>query len=128
MTIKRCSYYDDTYILLISVKSIFTNYLPEWYLKTYQHTHNYEEEIASDNPDILLLDFSMPKYGGDIIVTKMKPKYPHIIYVVFTADISEANIELYQELGFDSLMPKDIENKDFVSRFTKIADGENLWN
>ena len=79
------------------------------------------EQVASDRPDLILLDIMMPKMSGFEVCKRIKgdPKTRDILVVMVTALNETSDVERAAECGTDDYIPKPIDRaalQDLVRR------------
>jgi CheY-like chemotaxis protein len=77
------------------------------------------ELIAQERPDLVLLDWSMPRRAGADVLDEIKQRHPALPVVVLTAEHQPTHRALAEALGVDVFLTKPfspIELLDTVER------------
>lgn len=80
------------------------------------------EAVENHLPDIILLDFKLPKIDGNEVVARLKsdPKFKAIPIIIFTASLE--NSKLAQEMGADDVVLKPYEPEGLISKIKKYLN------
>jgi len=83
------------------------------------------EIIASDPPDVVLLDIMMPRMSGFEVCKQIKsnPKTREILIVMVTALNETGDIERATECGADDYLSKPIDRKALVNLVQTLLSG-----
>ncbi|MBI4691004.1 MAG: response regulator transcription factor [Nitrospirae bacterium] len=76
------------------------------------------------NPDIVLMDISMPKLGGLEAVTEIKKIRPDVKILVLTQYDDKEYIKRFLRAGASGYMLKKAVGKDLITAINAIAGGE----
>jgi CheY-like chemotaxis protein len=82
------------------------------------------ELIAQERPDLVLLDWTMPRRAGADVLDEIKQRHPALPVVVLTAEHQPPHRALAEALGVDVFLTKPfspIELLDTVERL--LAEG-----
>lgn len=83
--------------------------------------------LARDHkPDIVLLDYHLPGYDGDELITRIKVASPRSKVIVVTSDTTEASLRRAMLAGADSYITKDLAIEDVVSAVRRAVDSLKL--
>ena len=79
------------------------------------------ELLNNGNPDLILLDVSLPKMQGDELCKKLKSdmKFKHIPIILFTASAIRVP-EKVEEIGADDYITKPFESGDLLYKIKKF--------
>lgn len=74
------------------------------------------EKVATESPDLILLDIMMPKMSGFEVCEQVKsnPRTQDTILVMVTALTESGDIERAAECGSDDYIPKPVNRKSLV--------------
>jgi len=88
------------------------------------------KQVASEKPDLILLDIMMPKMSGFEICRKLKkdPATAGIPICVVTALTEVADIERAVEAGTDDFLSKPINRWELVTRVRSLLKVRHLQN
>ena len=64
------------------------------------------EKAKQLNPDLILLDLSMPRMNGAEVASVLKPRMPDVPIILFTAFDEVMDKSLAAALGVDLVLPK----------------------
>jgi DNA-binding NarL/FixJ family response regulator len=62
------------------------------------------EHANQSKPDLIILDFAMPKMSGAEAAQALKRSMPDVPIVLYT--VFEIPIKMVQDIGFDAVVPK----------------------
>src|SRR4051812_45341719 len=105
---------DDDKDILFMIKHILKN--SDWKINTLQHCNNILENIAELNPDLIIMDNSIPDEGGLAATRKIKEndRYKNIPVIFLSANL---DIEAITErAGADGYIRKPFNVKDLRAR------------
>jgi len=78
------------------------------------------------NPDLVIMDISMPKLNGVQATREIRAHHPNIIVLILTVhDESEYLVELF-EAGASGYLTKEIVDKDLISSIYRALSGEKV--
>lgn len=75
------------------------------------------------NPDILLLDLSMPHANGTESISKIKRRYPNIKIIVLTMHKAEEYIRTAFKYGASGYMLKDDDQQELIRAIRNVLSG-----
>ena len=80
------------------------------------------ELLNNGNPDLILLDISLPKMQGDELCKKLKSdiKFKHIPIILFTASIVLHAAMKVNKLGADDLIIKPVDPNVLLDKIKKL--------
>jgi DNA-binding NarL/FixJ family response regulator len=79
--------------------------------------------VRKFEPELLLLDLSMPIMGGMSVIPEVKRIYPKTKILVLTMHQFEDYIVEGLQLGADGYCVKDCDRKDLIGAINKVLDG-----
>lgn len=83
--------------------------------------------LARDRkPDIVLLDYHLPGYEGDELITRIKVASPRSKIIVVTSDTTDASLSKAMQAGADSYITKDLAIEDVVGAVRQAVDRLNV--
>ena len=100
-----------------------------------EHTQAYEVICEASNgleaikciehyePEMLLLDLSMPIMGGMSVLKEVKERFPKTKILILTMHKSEEYVREGLELGADGYCLKDCGRDDFIAAIEKVLGG-----
>ena len=82
------------------------------------------EAVRSTNPDLVLLDISMPKMDGLEALQLIKSEYPETCVVILT--VSDDDNDLFSSIraGADGYLHKDLDASEFLEMLAGLERGE----
>jgi two-component system, OmpR family, alkaline phosphatase synthesis response regulator PhoP len=86
------------------------------------------EKVASDNPDLILLDIMMPRMSGFQVCRKLKsdPKTRDIQILMVTALNELGDIEQASECGTDDFVSKPVNKFELLTRVKSLLRVRHL--
>ena len=81
------------------------------------------EKLKFINPDVIILDISMPKMSGIEIAGILKRDKPHINVIIFSSYTDEKTIYKSIRAGAKGFLPKDSMREDLVDAIRKVNKG-----
>jgi len=88
------------------------------------------EQVAQDNPDLILLDIMMPRMSGFEVCRKLKsdPHTRDIPIIMVTALTELGDIERGVECGTDDFISKPVNRLELVTRVKSLLRVRHLKN
>lgn len=83
---------------------------------------NLAEQLASAHPDILLLDVHLPGANGFELLKTLKPDFPNLKIILFSASAERPYLEKAQSLGADGYLSKTISEADLQQAMITAFD------
>ena len=104
-------YIDDNYDNRILVQRVLMASDYEFEFEGADNAHSGIEMAASDPPDIILMDISMPDMDGLTATTKLRnmPQLTHIPIVALTANAMQGDRERTLQAGCDGYIRKPVD-------------------
>ena len=84
------------------------------------------EIVGEKQPDIVVMDLSMPRTGGAEAIHKIKARYPDIRVVVLTFHKEDAHIHSALEAGADAYVLKDDGRADLLAAIRAVRSGRSF--
>lgn len=79
--------------------------------------------LAQDpTPDLVLVDYRMPRLHGDEIIRSARPHLPETPIVLFCSDISPNEVEICLSAGADRWQPKPQDFEEYRNVLVRLAD------
>jgi len=85
-----------------------------------------KEMLKNHQPDVLLLDISMPDGSGIDLCPKIKEKYPQVKVVMLTSYGEFATINRAMDAGADGYILKNSEPDELLEGIRTVASGERF--
>jgi two-component system response regulator NreC len=93
--------------------------------------HSGKEAIAlveKNEPDVLLLDISMPEMTGIETTAVLKKNHPNIKVLILSMHTDYDNISDAIDAGADGYVPKDVASEELVEAITTLYGGKNYFH
>lgn len=81
--------------------------------------------VAELQPDIILMDLTMPRTSGMDAIVQIKRKHPHIKIVALTFHKEDKYIHATLEAGADAYVLKDDSRTELFNALANVATGNN---
>ncbi len=85
------------------------------------------EQLASGQPDILILDLNLPGTNGLDIIETLKNRFPSLKILVLSAIINEQIITSAIEKGVDGYVSKDADAEELLCALDALRDGDEFF-
>jgi DNA-binding NarL/FixJ family response regulator len=79
--------------------------------------------IQTTNPDLLILDLSIPRISGILIARHLKESYPHLRILVLSIHDSEEHIQGAIHAGVNGYCLKDEKRTDILFAVNTVLNG-----
>ena len=79
--------------------------------------------IQTTNPDLLILDLSIPRISGILIARHLKESYPHLRILVLSIHDSEEHVQAAMKAGVNGYCLKDENRKNILLAINEILNG-----
>lgn len=102
--------------------------LPEVQTMTATNGLDALDRVASDRPDLILLDIMMPKMSGFEVCKQLKadPETRDIPVIMVTALGELSDIERARECGTDEFISKPVNRQELATRVRDLLDAARL--
>ncbi len=82
------------------------------------------ELLKKQQPDVIVLDLSLPKISGLEICRILHKDYPHIKVIVFSSYNDEDSIVNALKAGAKGYIPKDVFREELVTAIRAVREGQ----
>ena len=86
------------------------------------------EAVEKYLPDLVLLDFGLPKVSGETVCVKIKKDHPKTIVIVLTGKSESSDVVHALQIGADDYMSKPFNEEELIARidvkFKTIPSGQ----
>ncbi len=84
------------------------------------------ETVRQEEPDLILLDISLPKMNGDKVCELLKKdaKYSKIPIIILTASSQKVKAEKLKEAGADGYIVKPFKPEELLSEIRRLLGEE----
>ncbi len=86
------------------------------------------EKLKQVQPDILLLDISMPGISGIDLAKIISKEYPDIRIMMLSSSTDEESLDEAVKAGAMGYLAKDVAEEEFLTALDKIMDGESYFS
>lgn len=81
--------------------------------------------VAELQPDIVMMDLSMPKTSGMDAIVQIKRQHPHVKIIALTFHKEDKYIHATLEAGADAYVLKDDSRTELFSALSNVANGKS---
>ncbi len=86
------------------------------------------ESVRLLNPDVVIMDITMPEMNGIEAADVISKKYPHSKVLILSMHDNETYILKSVEAGAYGYLLKDVDKDEFVKAITAVYNGEKYFN
>jgi len=79
-------------------------------------------------PDMVVLDISLPDISGIEIARRLTTEYPHIRVIILSMHLNEDFIFNAVKAGAMAYLPKNANRKELISAIRAVANGEEYFS
>lgn len=83
--------------------------------------------LKIEQPDIAILDISLPDISGIEITKKLSAEFPAIKVIILSMHLNEDFIFNAVKAGAMAYLPKNTNRKELITAILKVADGEDYF-
>lgn len=120
---KRVMIVDDHETVRRGLKEIFADAFPKMQAGEATHSREALELLWTQDWDIILLDISIPGYGGLVVLEEIKRLRPHIPVLVLSAYSEEEFAIRSLKLGASGFLNKSQTSDELVAAVKKVMSG-----
>ena len=84
--------------------------------------------IQKTNPDLLILDLSLPKISGIPIAQKLNASHPNLKILILSIHNSEEHVQDAIQAGVTGYCLKDEKRENILLAINEILNGENYFS
>lgn len=118
---KRVVIVEDEKLVLLGIKSLFTNQNEYSVIGSFTHAHKAIQFIRGQHPDIVLTDIRMPQMNGITLIQEIKKESPGVHIVVLSCLDEFDTVSRAFKLGIDDyLLKHDLEKKNLFQVLDSI--------
>ncbi|MCL4458391.1 MAG: response regulator transcription factor [Chloroflexi bacterium] len=85
------------------------------------------KQVDMLEPDVLLLDISMPKMSGIEITQQIRVKHPRVRVLVLSAYDNEQYVYALLKAGAAGYILKEVSGKDVIRAIRAVHAGQSIW-
>ncbi len=83
--------------------------------------------VEQDHPDLVVLDFKIPKVSGETVCVKIKESHPEIAVIVVTVKSFSSDVVHGLQIGADDYVSKPFVPEELIARIdTRLKTAKNL--
>jgi DNA-binding NarL/FixJ family response regulator len=115
---------DDHYMVIEGIRSLLQN---ENEIEWMGHAGNASSCLAflqQQQPDVLLMDISMPGMSGIELCSTVKAKYPHVFVLGLSTFNQQSFIQKMMENGASGYLLKNATQQELLQAITTVAKGK----
>ena len=86
------------------------------------------EKLKQAQPDVLLLDISMPGISGIDLAKIISKEYPATRIVMLSSSTDEESLDAAVQAGAKGYLAKDVAEEEFLTALDKIMAGESYFS
>ncbi|MEZ5081941.1 MAG: response regulator transcription factor [Bacteroidales bacterium] len=83
--------------------------------------------LKTEQPDIAILDISLPDISGIEITKKLSAEFPAIKVIILSMHLNEDFIFNAVKAGAMAYLPKNTNRKELITAILKVAEGEDYF-
>jgi DNA-binding NarL/FixJ family response regulator len=83
------------------------------------------QKLENFNPDVIILDISMPDLSGIEICEILKKDFPEIKVIIFTGNENQESIFDALKAGANGFLPKDAQREELANAIYSVNKDEN---
>jgi len=119
----------DDHKLVTDCISLFLKGAPEVEVIGVAHSGKQALELLKKmQPDVMLVDISMPELTGIETTEIIKKKYPDIRIMILSMHSDYNNISDAIDAGADGYVPKDVSSEELIDAIKTIYAGKNYFH
>lgn len=115
---------DDHYMVIEGIRSLLQN---EKSIEWTGHARNAESCLAflrQQQPDVLLMDISMPDKNGIELCKEVKEKYPAVLIIGLSTFNQQSYIQKMMENGASGYVLKNATQEELMEAITSVSNGK----
>lgn len=118
---------DDHALVRDGYKSIFEDEEDILFVGEAADGNEAEKLIGELQPDVAILDITMPNKTGLEVVKSVKKKYPAVRVMILSMHKGEAYVIQSIANGADGYLVKDTDSDEFINAIRMVANGEKYF-
>ncbi|MDR0792970.1 MAG: response regulator transcription factor [Chitinophagaceae bacterium] len=84
--------------------------------------------LKIQNPDVILMDISLPDISGIELCKKIKTTYPHIFVLALSINNHPAIIRQMMNSGADGYLLKDADRREIITGIRTVIQGTKFYS
>ncbi|MDQ2981089.1 MAG: response regulator [Actinomycetota bacterium] len=81
------------------------------------------EQLEQSSPDIVVLDWKMPKRHGAFVLDELKERYPRLPVIVLTAEGRQTQRAVAESLRADAFITKPFSPRELLETVERLLGG-----
>jgi two-component system, NarL family, response regulator NreC len=82
--------------------------------------------LENNQPDIILMDITLPKMSGIVVTEKVKLEYPDIKVIMLTASVNDKSVFDSFKAGALGFLPKNINQFELLLAIREVYNGKRF--
>lgn len=115
---------DDHHILLDGLKAMLQKQKDIDVAGLYDNGQELLNSISSINPNVAIVDYSMPNMNGQELTTKIKEQYPNIHVIALSMYDDAGHIMEMIEAGVSGYLLKNVNDKELCEAIRTVNEGK----
>jgi len=116
---------DDHALIRKGVKAVLTNHDPEWEVFEAENGIQAILKAGEIKPDIILMDYMMPKLDGIHASIAIRKDFPDIKIIMVSMDMSEELIINMINAGVMGIVPKESPADELLTAIEEVNEGRH---
>ncbi|MCX6252108.1 MAG: response regulator transcription factor [Bacteroidetes bacterium] len=115
---------DDHALLRKGVHSIISAHHPEW--EVYEAENGIQSILKANDvkPDLILMDYHMPKLDGISAATAIHREYPAAKIIMVSMDVGEEEVGHMIDAGVMGIVHKESPEEELLKAISEVRDGQ----
>lgn len=114
---------DDHNLVRKGIKSMLLDHDPGWEIFEAENGVKAVLMASEINPDMVLMDFNMPKLDGLKAARQIRAEYPGIKIIMVTQHSDAGLVFDFQRAGTNAFINKNASDNDFLDTILKVKNG-----
>jgi DNA-binding NarL/FixJ family response regulator len=116
---------DDHALIRKGVKAVLTSHDPEWEVFEAENGIQAILKAGEVSPDIILMDYMMPKLDGIHASIAIRKEFPEIKIIMISMDMSEEVIINMINAGVMGILPKESPAEELLAAIEEVNEGKH---
>jgi DNA-binding NarL/FixJ family response regulator len=114
---------DDHSLLRSGLAAILKNHTSEWELFEATDGEDSIKKASLLHPDLILMDYSMPRLDGVQAAAEIKRKFPEIKIIMVSMELTEEVVIQAMVAGVKGFIPKDSPEPELLAAIHEVLRG-----
>jgi len=124
-------YVEDDMLSRTMMEFLMKNVMELKDVEIFETSHNFMERVRAlpRIPDVFFLDIQIGPHDGYAMLRMLRSdeKYKDVKVIALTANVMATHVSKLRTAGFNGLLGKPIEKREFPELLSKILAGEPVW-